>query len=172
MDSEGEELARFLQICYQCTEKQLQQQQLRSQRAHVGQIVEHCGVFVCVCSLSGSKWPAVAGLVGPAMSSVPGGHRLLTWWAAPCCDAPFCPCYKGLAPDLQMHEGGESWVLNLYMPQVPCMDNNVYFWQMMPPFGEELLRSIPPLPIEYLESLNFEALLVLIQSQWKNLHYI
>lgn len=80
-----------------------------------------------------------------------GGHRLLIRWPPPCHGAPSCPCHRGLAPDLQMHEGGESWALNLYMPQLPCMDESVYFWQMMPPFGEELLRTIPPLPIGAVE---------------------
>ena len=163
MDSEEEDLARFLRICYQRPEKQLQQQQPRSQRARVGQIVEHCGVRGL--SAGGRR----AGRAGNATGA--GGAQAAHRWAAPCRGAPSCPCHEGLAPDLQM-DGGESWVLNLCMPQVPCMDNSAYFWQTMPPFGEELLRTIPPLPVEYLESLNFEALLVLIQSQWKYLHYI
>lgn len=31
------------------------------------------------------------------------------------------------------------------VPQVPCM-SNIYFWEMVPPFGEELVRTVPPLP--------------------------
>lgn len=91
MGSEEEELAHFLQICYQCAEKQLQQQQPRSQRARVGQIVEHCSVR----GLSGSKQLVVAGLPGLAMPLVPGGTQAAHPMATPMSWRPFLPVPQG-----------------------------------------------------------------------------
>lgn len=88
MGSEEEELAHFLQICYQCAEKQLQQQQPRSQRARVGQIVEHCSAR----GLSGSKQLVVAGL---AMLPVPGGTQAAHPMATPMSWCPFLPMPEG-----------------------------------------------------------------------------
>lgn len=88
MGSEEEELAHFLQICCQCAEKQLHQQQPRSQRARVGQIVEHCSVR----GLSGSKRLVVAGL---AMPPVPGGTQAAHPMATPMSWCPFLPVPQG-----------------------------------------------------------------------------
>lgn len=85
---------------------------------------------------------------------------------------PLLPVPQGTCSGSTDARSGEGWVLNLSVPRVPCGNSSVWLWQMMPPFGEGLLRTVPPLPMECLESLSFKALLVLIQSQWKYLHYI
>lgn len=82
---------------------------LKRQR-RVGQMVEHGGVSGCQ-----SHW---AGRAGNAIGA--GGAQAAHLMAAPCRGACSCLCHGGLAPDLQTCEGGESWVLNLDVPQSPA----------------------------------------------------
>lgn len=90
---------------------------------------------------------------------------------SPAHSATSCPCHGRCAAGLQAQEGWESWVLNLCMLQVPCMNSRLFLADDAPS-GGSLLGTIPPLHTEHLEGLRIKGVLVLMQSQWKYLHYI